>query len=341
MKGAGGDSLSRLPTTPKREESPRGEAERTSDRTSLILKKDHNNLALLASMKRKPKKNIAESPSASEQHLSKFLEDAHDSASPSPSHDKPEELGETVSSSDEDELSRSYTNATATAATDGGAQPPPVKSTSAAASAVASQDESSSHMGDTTETTGLARKNRAAIRSFYEGGAVALNPSQSFSAADTESSIGSFKGARPKRRAKGTDEDEDEEDDYLDDDGSSVSVSYDDSAASESSASRHESSRRSIARAGAGASASAAARKPRAAPPAAASSSSSSSSSAKRDSLREEKDELLDEIASLDMLIARGKRQLEPELEVVILRMELEAKERMWNCLRVAAAARK
>jgi hypothetical protein len=326
MKGAG-DSASKLPTTPKREESPRGS---TSDRTSLISKKDDSNLALLASMKRKPKKHLADSPSASEQHLSKFLEDTHDS--PSPGHEKHEELGETVSS-DEDELSRSYTKTNGTGST--GAGPMVVSAVATAGAAVASQDESSSHMGDTTETTGLARKNRSAIRSFYEGGAVALNPSQSFSAADTESSIGSFKGAPPKRRIKSPD---DESDDYLDDDGSSVSVSYDDSAASESSASRHDGSHRTLPGAGK--------RELRAppgravGPPAASSSAGSSSSSSasvvKRESLAEEKNELLDEIASLDMQIVRAKRHLEPELEVVILRMELEAKERMWNCLRVA-----
>ncbi len=332
-------SSPKLPATPKltkragsdEGESPRADEQHVADRTSLIARKDDKNLALLASMKRKPKKQMADSPNTSENHLSKFLEDTHDSPAKRPSAEKHDELGETVSSDDDDdELSRSYTPS-------GGPNQLSAKpvAASASAAAVASQDESSSHMGDTTETTGLGRKNRAEIRNFFDGAAVALNAhqSQSFSAADTESSIGgggggggragdSFKARPAKTRAEADLSDDDE-------DVSSPSVSYDDSAASESSVSRHDSLPPSAA---------ATSPRKRAGTAEKTKSKEAARKSASRTALLEEKTELLDDIAALDLHIAKAKRQVELDLEVVILGMELEAKERIWNCLRLAAS---
>jgi hypothetical protein len=233
-----------------------------------------------------------------------------------------------VSSDDEDdELSRSYTPSGTSGS---GLNLLSAKPAAAVATGVVSQDESSSHMGDTTETTGLGRKNRAEIRGFFDGAAVPLNPhqSQSFSAADTESSIGGGGAARDSFKARPA---KTRESDMSDDDEdiSSPSVSYDDSAASESSASRHDSLPPSAAvtsprkRAGTGEreKSKAAARR-----------------SASRTALLEERNELLDDIAALDLHIAKAKRQMELDLEVLILGMELEAKERIWNCLRLAAS---
>lgn len=49
-----------------------------------------------------------------------------------------------------------------------------------------------------------------------------------------------------------------------------------------------------------------------------------------------EKQELLDEIAEVELDIMRAKRKLTPELEMLILQMELESKERILNCIRKA-----
>lgn len=180
-------------------------AERTS---SLLAKRDDKNLALLAAMKRRPTKKDVESPGLSSEKLTQFLEGP---TLTTPEHGTAKradgEEGSTVSSDDDDEeMSRSYTAlAKAERSSSSGASTPESLNNGAIRSLkkekssnedaredvssepsstrklpIMSHEDSSSHMGDTTETTGLNRRNREGIKMFYENGAVALNAHQSF-----------------------------------------------------------------------------------------------------------------------------------------------------------------
>merc|ERR1711916_192531 len=162
----------------------------------LIAKNDSGNLALLASMRGPKKMGREEASPNSQQHLSRYLEPSGNAHMPP---------GSPLSTTSEDDIDEEML-----------------------LKPIMRSDDSSSHLGDTTETTGLRRNDRGAMSAYFENG-VRLNSNQSFSVGDTESSWDAqAKGRKPKFHHS---EDEEEETSQNEEESS---LSYDD--ATESSA---------------------------------------------------------------------------------------------------------
>ncbi len=168
-----------------------------AERQSLLLSKHDDRpdkLALLAAMKRRStRKGLDEEATLTpENKLKHYLESGPmPNASRAVKAAAEEAEGSTVSSDDDDdEGSKSYTakksdpstpeTMAQTAVTRVPPSPREESSEQSSKGRLLHHDDSSSHVGDTTETTGLNRRNREGIKSFYEGGAVLLNPHQSF-----------------------------------------------------------------------------------------------------------------------------------------------------------------